>query len=102
MSHSGVVNHDQSNPDSFLIVVSIVISVIVLFLVCFISYFYYLDTGSEELVAKERTKAPVVLAQLKQDEAKELNFIKWLDKSNQRVQIPIEFAKDIVVKSYNR
>jgi uncharacterized protein affecting Mg2+/Co2+ transport len=102
MSHSeGVINHDQSNPNSKAIVWSMIITVISLVLTVWAGKIIYNSMSSNELNSKEVTGGGFISQQeLKAYEDDQLHSLKWIDQSKGKVQIPIQTAMQLTLKKY--
>ena len=98
------LNHDLSEPKSFLIIKYLVVFMVFIIVVFVGSVFYFYGTQTVELNFKEAdyvSKQMTEIQLLKDQENKDLNTLKWKNKSKGRVQIPINDAIDVIVKRYN-
>ena len=100
MSHSSDINHDTSEPQSLAILVGIIITVLFIVGACVFSVFYFKETVTLELNAKDTTDPYLPLRQLRTYEVENLQLLEWKDKKSGRVKIPIDEAKRLVFLRY--
>jgi len=97
----GTINHDQSVPNTKIALIVIVLTAIFVVAVGVFAKFYYTSTLSSELTIKEDTGVPLELKKQRAYENEYLSDLKWIDKSQDRLHLPIELAMKHVVSSYN-
>ena len=106
MNHeTTAVNKDHPEPNITKIAGILMVGfVIVLFLVVtgVGSYFFFKGVVSAEINRKEITGMSRELAALRIKEAENLNTYGWINKDKGIVQVPIEVAKGIIIKNYNK
>lgn len=102
MSEHSVVRHDLTEPRSFEIGLWILALTILLVLSFISTWFFYRSRSSQELNLKEQTPVPIALQQLRNYEQQELNSVKWLNQNEDKIQIPIQQAMELVIRDYSQ
>jgi hypothetical protein len=98
---SGVINHDQSEPNAVAALITIIVVFVCLLGVSFGSYFYFNTSLTQELNVKEDTSVPRLLKSQRLYEDDYLYSLKWENKKDRIIHIPIELAMKNVIKRYN-
>lgn len=102
MSHSGVINHDQTEPYMPSIWLTAVVTVVLLAVTILFSIFYFDTTVSEEKNLKEDTGVSLSVSRKRAYESEQLTSFKWTDKNAGLVQVPLAVAKELVIKAHAR
>ena len=97
---SGQINHESDNPKSLTILIYMLGIGAILWGSVILGYFFYESTRSMELNTKENTPIPIETQRLNTSQLEELNSLKWVNKSEEKVRIPISEAKKLVLKNY--
>ncbi|NBV82573.1 hypothetical protein EBR57_00395 [bacterium] len=100
---SGHVEEFINEPYSTAIWLSIGITTVVLVVICYFSSMYYQASASDAMVGREEGgRVGYDLAELRAYENEMATALKWVDKEKGVVQIPMDVAMDLVVKSYQK
>ncbi|RAP32752.1 hypothetical protein DID75_04105 [Candidatus Marinamargulisbacteria bacterium SCGC AG-410-N11] len=102
MSHDGTINHDQSEPKTFILGINIVFLIIILIITFIVFGMFFNSLKNIEQNKKQNIGPNKELTKLKNYENKELSTLKWLDKKKGKVQIPIDLAIKNVAKTYQK
>ena len=79
------------------------ITTVGLVLIVYFGTLYYRASASDMMNARETSGGvSAELAALRSYERETAGTLKWIDKSNGIVQVPIDVAMDLVVKSYQK
>lgn len=100
---SGHVEEFVNEPNSIGIWLSMGLTTITLIVICYFGSLYYRASASDAMGGRESTGGMgAELAELRAYEAEMAGTLKWVDKDKGVVQIPIDVAMDLVVKSYQK
>jgi hypothetical protein len=99
--HHGAVVEFQDEPNVGISSWVIVLTFVCLVIIVLGALVYYRSAQSEALNLRERNGKPTAeLIALRQYEADSLHSLRWIDKANGRLQIPIDLAMDSVRQRY--
>jgi len=100
---SGHVEEFINDPNSIRIWLSMGLTAIVLIVICYFGSLYYMASASDTMRGRESAGGiGAELAALREYEGDMATTLKWIDKDKGVVQIPIDVAMDLVVKSYQK
>jgi len=100
---SGHVEEFINEPHSVAIWLSVGITTVVLIVICYFSAMYYQASASDAMgVREESGHLGGELAELRAYEDEMTTALKWIDKEKGVVQVPMDVAMDLVVKSYQK
>lgn len=97
MSHSNQITHDQSEPNSRVILTSVVVMFIFLLVVIWGSLIFYFATTSEERDTKVETYVMPSYSKFKDIEIQELDRLGYV---KGHFKLPINLAKELMIKKY--
>ncbi len=101
MAHEGIIKHDETEPNSFVLYLVIIISLAAIAFVVAASLFYYNTSVSEVLNRKQETGVPTDLQKLRLYEQERLTRLSY-DKSRNKYIIPIDMAMDAVLRENSK
>lgn len=100
---SGHVEEFVNEPSSSGIWWSMAVTTVVLGIIVYFGSLYYRASASHVMNHREETgEIGSELAALRAYESEMASTLKWIDKDNGRVQIPIDVAMELVVKVYQK
>lgn len=102
MSHSNTINHDQTEANPKYVAATVAITSVVIISTLVFGFFFYRSTLSAELTKKENSNLPLLSKQHKIYEQEQVNTLKWINKSQNKIQIPVKLAMEHVVKKYQK
>ncbi|MGE4170464.1 MAG: hypothetical protein AB7F28_07075 [Candidatus Margulisiibacteriota bacterium] len=102
MSHASVITHDQSEPRGKAIAVAILLTVLFLVGVIVFSIYLFKATLSTEMNGKENEGMSADLQRVRLYEQEQLSKTAWVDQKQGIVHIPIDDAKQLVVRHYSQ
>ena len=94
------LDYDKQDPNSKLVSVSVIVTVLFLAVVILASYYFFVAFLSVDLNSKQQMAKSTKSQLLNKAATIELNALKWADKGQGRVKIPIDVAIKYVVKEY--
>lgn len=101
MSAHGVINHDQTEPNTLWIGLSIILTTIFILGVVVFSVFFYKSTMSSELTRKESFQYNKELTELRIYEALMQNHSVYTSSSKSTARLSIEDAKAYTINQYS-
>ena len=99
MSNAG---YDQSEPNVPVVSLAIVLTGIFLIAIFVWGIYYYKSALSSALHQQEMGPTMAWADNYRAKQSKELNSLKWVNKSKNIVKVPIDVAMDLTVKDYNK
>lgn len=98
---NNIINHDTTNPNSFVVIVSIVVTSILLLIICIGSFYLYRSqlSMSQNVLQDTANRHPYIV-EIESEAQNNLERLYWIDKKSGIVHIPIEIAKSRVVEEY--
>ncbi|MEK7299159.1 MAG: hypothetical protein AAB066_04635 [Candidatus Margulisiibacteriota bacterium] len=100
-THSASIDHDMSQPNSWLVFWTLIVSGALLILCSWVFWGVYEGLRGEIVLENEKSAGNYYELQgLRTTETTALTEYRWLDKEKNKAQIPIEAAKNDVVRHY--
>lgn len=100
---SGHVEEFVNEPNSIGIWLSMGLTMFSLIVICYFGSLYYMASSSDTVRGREAVGGiGAELSELRAYEGEMATTLKWVDKEKGVVQIPIDVAMDLVVKSYQK
>ena len=99
---SGTINHDTQKPNN-VITMAVLIAIMLFFIIVIVGCFYLYKSllSSDQNEKQDTAKQHVNIQELDRESYLLLHSLKWRDKANGQVQIPIDMAMKHVIKTYN-
>lgn len=98
---NNVINHDTTNPNSFIVIVSIVVTSILILIICVASFYLYRSQLSiSQNVLQDTAKRHPYIVDIESEAQNNIERLYWIDKKSGIVHIPIEIAKSSIVQEY--
>ena len=96
------INHDTTKANSFAVIISIVATILLLIIIFIGSYYMYrsLLSISQNQLQDNASRHPYI-TEIEDNANNELKSLKWIDKKVGKVHVPIDIAKEQIVKEYN-
>ena len=95
------LDYDKNEPNSNMIGIVVTATLFFLIVVFIASYYLFVSFLSLEQNSKYDVVKTSLLDSLNKEYDQKMNEIKWIDKSNNIVKVPIEYGIDYVVDKYN-
>lgn len=95
------LDYDKNEPNSNMIGIVVTATLFFLVIVFIASYYLFVSFLSLEQNSKYDVVKTSLLDSLNKEYDQKMNEIKWIDKSNNIVKVPIEYGIDHVVDKYN-
>ena len=99
-SHSGTINHDQSEPNKKAIGLSVIATTLILIFIIWGSVLYYRGTSSAEIMRKENNKSMCTSLQDIRQYEKHMLTQNGMDTEKHMKMMPINDAMKSVVAHY--
>ena len=96
------INHDTTKENSFIVTIAIVATIFLLIVIFTFSFYFYKSLlSSSQNALQDNAKRHSYIVDIETKAKSELNTLKWVNKSKTLVQVPIDVAKENVIKDYN-
>ena len=102
MSNNGEINHDLEEPNNSILWIGVLITTTFITACILFSIFYFKELTTIELNNKDNTPKSYELSKMEIEAKESLSKFKYLNEEKTLVQVPLNIAKKLVLKEYER